>query len=80
MKSAHEYQRKADECRQRATHAVHPDDKAGWLQAAQDWDSLALCVGQSAEERGLGRNADFNGPVQMNGSMQVLALDPARRG
>lgn len=53
MKSAHEYQRRAEECRQRANHAVHPDDKAGWLQAAQDWNNLALYAGQSAEERGL---------------------------
>jgi hypothetical protein len=53
VKSAHEYLRKAEECRQRANHAVHPDDKAGWLQAAQDWHNLAQCVGQSAEERGL---------------------------
>jgi hypothetical protein len=53
VKSAHEYQRRAEECRQRANHAVHPDDKAGWLQAAQDWNNLALYVGQSAEERGL---------------------------
>jgi len=53
MKSAHEYQRKAEECRQRANLAVHPDDKVGWLQAAQDWHNLALYVGQSAEERGL---------------------------
>ena len=53
MKSAHEYQRKAEECRQRASHAVHPDDKAGWLQAAQDWQNLALCAGRSAEQRGL---------------------------
>ena len=53
MKSAHEYQRKAEECRQRANRAVHPDDKAGWLQAAQDWDNLALLVGQTAEQRGL---------------------------
>jgi hypothetical protein len=53
VKSAHEYQRRADECRQRAGHAVHPDDKAGWLQAAQDWQNLAQCAGQSAEQRGL---------------------------
>jgi hypothetical protein len=53
VKSAHEYQRRAEECRQRADHAVHPDDKAGWLQAAQDWNNLALYVGQTAEERGL---------------------------
>ena len=53
MKSAHEYQRKAEDCRQRAHRAAHPDDKAGWLRAAQDWDNLALCIGQTAEERGL---------------------------
>ena len=53
MKSAHEYQRKAEECRQRANHAAHPDDKAGWLLAARDWQSLARCVERSAEERGL---------------------------
>jgi hypothetical protein len=53
VKSAHEYQRKAEDCRQRAHRAAHPDDKAGWLQAAQDWENLALCVGQTAEERGL---------------------------
>lgn len=53
MKSADEYQRKAEECRQRASRAVHPDDKAGWLQAAQDWNNLARCAGQSAEQRGL---------------------------
>ena len=53
MKSAHEYQRKAEECRQRASRAVHPADKAGWLLAAQDWQNLALCIEQSAEQRGL---------------------------
>jgi hypothetical protein len=53
VKSAHDYQRKAEECRQRANAAVHPDDKAGWLLAAQDWQNLALHVGQTAEQRGL---------------------------
>ncbi len=53
MKGAHDYQRKAEECRQRAARAVHPADKAGWLLAAQDWQNLALCVEQSAEQRGL---------------------------
>jgi hypothetical protein len=36
VKSAHDYQRKAEECRQRASRAFHPDDKAGWLLAAHD--------------------------------------------
>ena len=53
MKSAYDYQRKAEECRQRASHAAHPDDKAGWMLAAQDWQNLALLVEQSAEQRGL---------------------------
>ena len=53
MKSAYDYQRKAEECRQRANCAIHPDDKAGWLLAAQDWQNLALHVEQSAEQRGL---------------------------
>ena len=53
MKSALEYQRKADECRQRADSAVHPDDKTGWLHAAEDWQKLARCAEQSAEQRGL---------------------------
>ena len=53
MKSAHDYQRKAEECRRRASYAVHPDDKAGWLLAAQDWQNLARHVEQSAEQRGL---------------------------
>jgi hypothetical protein len=53
VKNPHEYQRKAAECRQRASCAVHPDDKAGWLLAAQDWQNLARHVAQSAEQRGL---------------------------
>ena len=53
MKSALEYQRKAEECRQRADSAVHPDDKTGWLHAAEDWQKLARCAEQSAEQRGL---------------------------
>jgi len=56
VKSAHDYQRKAEECRRRADCAVHPDDKAGWLLAAQDWQKLALLTEQaevSAEQRGL---------------------------
>ncbi len=53
MKSALEYQRKADECRQRANCAVHPDDKTGWLHAAEDWQKLARSAESSAEQRGL---------------------------
>ena len=53
MKNALEYQRKAEECRQRANSAVHPDDKTGWLHAAEDWQKLARCAEQSAEQRGL---------------------------
>ena len=53
MKSALEYQRKAEECRERADRAVHPDDKTGWLLAAEDWQKLARCAEQSAEQRGL---------------------------
>jgi hypothetical protein len=53
VKSALEYQRKAEECRQRADCAVHPDDKTGWLRAAEDWQKLARCAEQSAEQRGL---------------------------
>jgi hypothetical protein len=53
VKSVHDYQRKAEECRQRASGAVHPDDKAGWLLAAQDWQNLARYVERSAEQRGL---------------------------
>ncbi len=53
MKDALEYQRKAEECRQRAKRAAHPDDKAGWLHAAEDWQKLAGCAEQSAEHRGL---------------------------
>ena len=53
MKSALEYQRKAEDCRQRADRAVHPDDKAGWLHAAEDWQKLAQCAEASAEQRGL---------------------------
>jgi hypothetical protein len=53
VKSAQDYQRKAEECRQRANCAVHPDDKAGWLLAAQDWRNLALWAERTAEQRGL---------------------------
>jgi hypothetical protein len=53
VKNAVEYQRKAEDCRQRAKRAVHPDDKAGWLHAAEDWQKLARCAEQSAEQRGL---------------------------
>jgi hypothetical protein len=53
VKNALEYQRKAEECRQRANCAVHPDDKTGWLHAAEDWQKLARCAEQSAEQRGL---------------------------
>jgi hypothetical protein len=53
MKSALEYQRRAEECRQRAICAVHPDDKTGWMHAAEDWQKLARCAEQSAEQRGL---------------------------
>jgi hypothetical protein len=53
VKSAIEYQRKAEDCRQRAKRAVHPHDKAGWLQAAESWQNLARCAEQSAEQRGL---------------------------
>ena len=53
MKSAHEYQNRADECRQRADLAAHPDDKAGWLKSADDWENLARCAAQMAEQRGL---------------------------
>jgi hypothetical protein len=53
LKNAVEYQLKAEECRQRAKRAVHPDDRAGWLQAAEGWQNLALCAEQSAEQRGL---------------------------
>jgi len=53
VKNALEYQRKAEDCRQRAKRAVHPDDRAGWLHAAEDWLKLARCAEQSAELRGL---------------------------
>jgi hypothetical protein len=53
MKNALEYHHKADECRQRAKSAVHADDKTGWLRAAEDWQKLARCAEQSAEQRGL---------------------------
>lgn len=53
MKSPREYQHRAEECRQRADCAVHPDDKLGWLRAAQDWQNLARCAEQVAEQRGL---------------------------
>ena len=53
MKSARDYQRKAEECLHRADRAADPDHKAGWLRAAQDWQNLARCAEQSAEERGL---------------------------
>src|SRR5262249_30338285 len=53
VKSAQDYQRKAEECRQRANRAVHPDDKAGWDLAAQDWQNLALWAERTAEQRGL---------------------------
>jgi hypothetical protein len=53
VKSAQEYLRKAEECRRRAGFAVHPDDKAGWLLSAQDWQKLARCAEASAEQRGL---------------------------
>ena len=53
MKSAHEYQQKAEECRRRAKGAVHPDDKAGCLRAADDWENLAKDAERSAEQRGL---------------------------
>jgi len=53
VKHAVEYQRKAEDCRLRAKRAVHPDDKAGWLHAAEDWQKLARCAEQSAEQRGL---------------------------
>jgi hypothetical protein len=53
VKSAQEYQRKVEECKQRANLAVHPDDKAGWLQLAQGWQDLARWAEKSAEQRGL---------------------------
>ena len=53
MKSAHECQRRAEECRQRADLAAHPDDKMGWLRSAEDWENLARCSEQLAEQRGL---------------------------
>jgi hypothetical protein len=53
VKNALEYQRKAEECRQRAECAVHPDDKTGWLRAAEDWQKLARCAERSAQQRGL---------------------------
>jgi len=53
VKNALEYHRKAEECRRRAKIAVHPDDRAGWLLAAEDWQNLARCAEQSAEQRGL---------------------------
>ena len=53
MKSAKEYQRKAEDCKQRADLALRPDDKAGWLQLAQGWQDLALLAEKSAEQRGL---------------------------
>lgn len=53
LKNAVEYQRKAEDCRQRAKRAVHPDDRAGWLHAAEDWQKLARCAEQLAEQCGL---------------------------
>jgi hypothetical protein len=53
VKSAQEYLCKAEECRRRAKLAAHPDDKAGWLLSAEDWETLARCAEESAEQRGL---------------------------
>ena len=53
MKSAQEYRRKAEECKARANHAVHPDDKAGWLHHAESWEKLARWAELTAEQRGL---------------------------
>ena len=53
MKSAQEYRRKVEECKQRAYSAVHPDDKAGWVQLAECWQDLAELAEKSAEQRGL---------------------------
>ena len=53
MKSAQEYRRKVEECRQRAYLAVHPDDKAGWLELAQGWQDLVRWAEKSADQRGL---------------------------
>ena len=62
MKSAQEYQRKVEECRQRAYSAVHPDDKAGWIQLAQGWQDLARWAEKSAEQCDLAAS-DIRGPV-----------------
>ena len=67
MKSAQEYQRKVEECKQRAYSAVHPDDKAGWIQLAQGWQDLARWAEKSAEQCDLAASdiaaSDIRGPV-----------------
>jgi hypothetical protein len=53
VKSAHEYRLKAEECRQRASRVELAEHKAGWLRAAEDWETLARWAERSAELHGL---------------------------
>ena len=41
MSDPREYRQKAEECRQHAVVAHSPEEKAMWLQVAQEWEKLA---------------------------------------
>jgi hypothetical protein len=53
VKPATYYHGRAEECRERAIRAAHPQDKAGWLQLAEDWRKLARSADELAAQRGL---------------------------
>jgi hypothetical protein len=66
VKSTQEYQRKAEECRQRANRSELAEHKAGWLRAAEDWETLARWAERSAELRGLAAALSAVGSVRKN--------------
>jgi hypothetical protein len=41
MSDLQQYRQKAEECRQHALVAQSPEEKAMWLQVAQEWEKLA---------------------------------------
>jgi hypothetical protein len=43
------YRQKAEECRRHALVALSPEEKAMWLQVAQEWEKLAEKVDGSPE-------------------------------
>ena len=45
---ADDYRRKAEECRLQASKSIRADDKATWLQMAEDWQRLAEGVEASS--------------------------------